>query len=130
MCLNITRRVQFQIFGTSPLSEYRPCVQSVNALSNVLRSPNLLNSIRPSTAVTELPAIPASPFLNTDGPVDPHNDVIDERYANDFSRLLQSLCYADILIAGSRIAARMIVNSDNAVRRIPYRRAKYFSRMH
>ena len=63
MCLHITRRVQFQIFGTSRLSEYRPCVQGVNALWNVLwlcelpegAQPNLLNSIGPST---DSPAIP------------------------------------------------------------------------
>ena len=88
MCLNIKRRVQYQILGTSPLSEYRPCVQGVNALSNVLRSPNRLNPIRASTAVTALPPISASPFLNADGPVDPNNDVINQWNAHHFSRLL------------------------------------------
>ena len=91
--------------------------------------PSLLNSIGPSTAATALPPIPAPPFLNRDGPVDPHNDVINQGNANHFSRLLQSLCHADILIAGSRIATRMIMNSNDAVRCIPDRRAKHFSRM-
>ena len=50
--------------------------------------PNLLSSIGPSATFTALPAIPATPFLNTDRPVDPHNDVIDERYCSNFCRLL------------------------------------------
>ena len=55
--------------------------------------------------------------------------MIDQRNSDHFSRLLQTLGHADVLITRRRIAAGVIVNGDDAVRRITDRGAKDFSRV-
>lgn len=61
-------------------------------------------------------------ILNTDRSISTHYDVIYDRNSNNFSSLLQPFCGDDVLFTGSRIAAWMIMDHQDAVCRVANRR--------
>ena len=65
--------------------------------------------------MTCLPAIPGSPFLDTQDFLPSYDDVINHGDPDHFGRLFKSFGDTDVLINGSGIAAGMVVQHQYAV---------------
>lgn len=76
-----------------------------------------------------LPTIPGTPFLDADGFVGSDDDVVNDGDSDDFGGLFQSLGDTDVLIAGRRIAAGMVVNDQDTVGGVADGRAEDFAGM-
>ena len=76
------------------------------------------------------PAISGSPFLNADGFFPGDHNVIDQWDADNFGGRFQPLRYTDVLITGSRISRRVIVDDNDAVSGVSNGWSKDFARMH
>ena len=72
---------------------------------------------------------PAAPLLNRQCLTTADDDVIEHRNADHLRDLFQLFRHADILIAGCRIAGRMVVDGNKDVCSIPDGCPKYFPRM-
>jgi hypothetical protein len=62
--------------------------------------------------ITQLPTVPRTPFLDAQSFVAGDDDLVDDRHADEFCGLFQSLCDTDILIAGCGVAAGVDVDDQ------------------
>jgi hypothetical protein len=68
----------------------------------------------------------SAPLLNADRARSRDDDVINKWNADDVRGLFQSFCDEDILITWCGISGRMVMDDEDAVGRVPDRRAKNF----